>query len=155
MGRRLLAAEDWRVALVCCVGAADVFNGLPTTDCDLTTTGAVLALDGLLSTAALVPGGLGAVGWTTVGRTGLGFWDGRDAADAGVSTAAGLAFADDVSLGTGAAPGGLGAVGWTTVGRTSLGFLDGFASADGGFTIAGPAFALVAAPLPVVLPVAG
>lgn len=73
-GRRLLAAEDCRVTLACLAAAADPLNGLPATDGDLTTTGLAFVLDGLPSTAA--PGALGAVGWTTVGRTGLGFRDG-------------------------------------------------------------------------------
>lgn len=120
-GRRLLAAEDCRVTLACLVAAADPLNGLPATDGDLTTTGLAFVLDGLPSTAA--PGALGAVGWTTVGRTGLGFRDGRDAADGGVFTAAGPTFADDLSLVAAAAPGGFGAMG-----RTNLGFRDGFCS---------------------------
>ncbi|SAY39241.1 hypothetical protein FLM9_1311 [Candidatus Synechococcus spongiarum] len=135
------------------VAAADPLNGLsanglPPTDGDLTTTGVAFVLDGLLSRATAAPGALGAVGWITVGRTGLGFWDGRDAADGGVFTAAGTAFADGLSLVAAATPGDFGAMG-----RTSLGFRDGLGSTDGGFAIARSVLTLVAVPLPAVLPV--
>lgn len=155
LGRGLLAAEDCRVTLACLVAAADSLNGLP--EDDLTTTGLAFVLDpdGLPPTATAAPGALGAVGWTTVGRTGLGFWDGRDAADGCVFTAAEADFADDLSLVAVATPGALGAMGRTTVGRTSLGCRDGLGSTDGGFAIARPVFTLVVVPLPVVLPVAG
>ena len=90
--RRLLATEDCRVTLACLAAAADSLNGLsanglPETDDDLTTTGLAFVLDGLPPTATAAPGALGAVGWTTVGRTGLGFWDGLGSMDGGFAIA--------------------------------------------------------------------
>ena len=153
LGRRLLAAEDCRLTLTFCVAVADAFNGLPSAD-SLTTTGLAFALGGFPSTTT-APAGFGAVGWITVGRTGLGFWGGRDGAAGGVCTAAGCPFAGGLSLAAAPTPGDFGATGCTNVGRTSLGLRDGLASTGGVFTIARPVFALVAVLLREVLPGAG
>ena len=131
--RRLPAEEDCRVTLAGFVTAADALNGLPT--------------------AAVAPGDFGAVGCTTVGRTGLGFRDGFLCSAAAVAPgdfgAVGCTTVGRTSLGfrdgflcsaAAVAPGDFGAVGCTTVGRTSLGFRDGLGSA---LPVAGRFVALV------------